>query len=620
MLTLAAQAMEKTDGAVDAATKQAANGIMATPPFELLDWLVVGGYLLVLAVSGVWLSLRKQQDTDDYFLGGRRMPAWAVTLSVVATALSAATFIGGPYQSYAGDLSYLFGHMAVAAVVAVVVVGLFFIPAYYRQRVTTVYELLETRIGRPAKQASSMMFMVGRVFASGARLFMVAIPAAMILYGEYDASGALFDLDTRRQQMMIAIGALAAVGVFYTLAGGIRSVIFTDVLQLFVFVGAAGAALWLLIDRIDMPLAEMIDELNKPGGGAPGSADLSAEAAADAKSKLNYYDTGATYADGSVNVNVGSAYSLVSALTGLLMLNIAAYGMDQDMTQRMLTCKTKLRGTMSAIGSALIAWPVTALFFAVGLGLFFLYKRPDLLGDAAPPYTIPDDQQHRVFLKFILYEMPAGLKGLLLAGLFAAGLSSLNSALNAMSSTLVSDVYRHVVRDRSPRHYVLIGRMAVVGWGAILAGFAIVCVIIYDPESQTLIDFALGVMVVAYSGLLAVFLTATLTNRGNNLSVLAALLVGAAVALRLDPSFWKLLAAAVPADAIAVQATETEAAVTLADRFKEQAAWCGQIAFPWRMLIATSAATVVCMLGQRSTPVSFRRSADANPELTGDIY
>ncbi len=538
---------------------------LAATDFATFDWVVLAGYFALIAVTGWWFARREQKDTTDYFLGGRNMPVWAVVCSIVATALSAATFIGAPQITYGkgGNLSYLATHVTISAVIAVCFVGAFFIPAFYRHNVTTIYELLEVRMGRGAKQAASAMFMIGQVFSAGARLFMVGIPAAMILFNEQTAD-----------QMRLAIGIVTVVGILYTLSGGISSVIWTDVIQLAIFAAAAAASLYILWNRIPAPPQAIVEALE-------GSGKLAV-------------DTGAAFSDGTLLVQTSSKFTLLSAVTGLALFNIAAYGTNHDMAQRMLTCRSAAKGSLSAISSVLVSVPVQALFLAVGLGLFVFYQRPDLMGAAAPAYK-PDDS-HKIYLQFILKEMPAGMKGLLLAGLFAAGLSTLNSALNSMASTLVSDFYRHMVRGRAPGHYLVIGRLAMVFWGLMLGGFAMLCVRLYNPKDSTLIEFALEVMVVPYCGLLAVFFVALFTERGNSFSAIAGLLVGMLIALRLDPAVWTLVAGSVPEDAV-YNVGDIE--VPLKVRFEEMAAWCRQIAFPWRMLIATVPAMVICVLGQR---------------------
>ncbi len=515
--------------------------------FSGYDWLAVGLYAAVLLLSGLWLGRRKQSGTEDYFLAGRGMPAWAVAVSILATSLSAATFVGGPEQAYRGNLTYL--SSTIGAVLAAVFVARVFIPAFYRHRVETVYELLEIRFGPTARRAASGMFLIGRVFASGARIFIAALPASLILYG-----------DLAPAHLATAITALTLAGILYTLAGGIRSVIWSDLIQTVVFLGAAAAAAILLLDRIPLGFGEILSALAQPGPGEP--------------SKLAVFETGLDWNIPYLGFDPSATYTLLTALTGMLLLNIGAYGTDHDLAQRMLTCRTAAKGSRSVIIAILIGLPVTFLFLAIGLLLYIFYSRPELMGAAGPGYAIPGysiDDTRQVFLSFILHEMPPGMAGLMMAGLFAAGLSSLNSALNAMGSSLVNDWYRGLVPDRGERHYLRVGRCAVVGWGMVLGGFAMGCIYWQRAAGQSLIDFALAVMAFAYSGLVAVFLTALFTRRGNSTTAVLALATGFLAVLVLQP--WVL------------------------ERWLPM--WEGiRIAFPWQMVIATSLATAVCCMGR----------------------
>jgi solute:Na+ symporter, SSS family len=532
--------------------------------FTTPDWAVMGAYLALLVVTGWILSRRKPQATDDYFLGGRRMPVWAVAISVLATALSAATFIGVPQQSYVGDLTYLSAN--IGAVLAVIIVAIFFIPAFYRSGVATVYGLIGERFGPAAMQATSWTFMLGRIFASGARIYIAALPLTIILFTDEQA--------TTPGRLVAAIAVITLVGVVYTIIGGIRSVIWTDVIQTFVFVGAALAAAILLLTRIPMD--------------PPQIAEVLAATPTDNGSKLTTLKLGIDPRQPGLGFSPAATYTVLTAVIGFTIFNIAAFGTDQDLAQRMLTCKSAAAGSRSAIAAILIGLPVTALFMALGLLLYIFYRRQDLMGPAAPGYE-PDDPR-TVFLTFILREMPPGLTGLMMAGLFAAGLSTLNSGLNAMSSTFVSDFYKRIAPDRPDRHYVLIGRVAVAGWGLVLGSFACVCVWWHassaERADETLIDFALGVMTFAYAGLAAVFLTAIFTRHGNGPSAIAALATGFIIVLALQPGPWAWLTSRTPWTA----ANGGEGPWRLGDL---------ALAYPWRLLIGTGAAFAVCCMGQR---------------------
>ena len=481
--------------------------------FHVLDWVVLGAYLAIVVALGMHFRRRAARRLE-FFLAARSMPVWAVAISVLATSQSAATFIGGPEQSYAGDLTYLSANLG--GLIAVIVVAVFFLPAFYRRNVVSIYELLGQDFGLGAQRAASAMFMLGRVFASGARLFIVAIPFSLIAFGS-----------TAPMYLLASIAVITVAATAYTLLGGIRAVIWTDVLQAVVYIGATCAAVWLLWQKIPLGPAELIETLRATGDGH----------------KL-------TIIDASFDRSFTRPYNLWAVILGLTLLNAAAYGTDQDLTQRMLTCRSAARGSWSLILSYVIGWPVIALFMLAGLLLYVYYQRPDLMGDAASTAVAADASD--VFIQFILHEMPVGMRGLMMAGLFAAAMSSLDSALNAMASTTVSDFYRTSRArrghgDPTPGRQVRVSRAAVVLWAIPLAGFASLCVFWQRHSDERLIDFALGVMVFAYSGLLAVFLAALFTRRGNSLSAIAALATGFVTVLGLhwtDFAFgWKMLGA-----------------------------------------------------------------------------
>jgi len=534
-----------------------------------LDWIVLAGYFVALAAIGILVSRRKS-GSEDFFLGGRKMPVWAVAASVIATATSAATFIGGPEEAYAGNLTYLSTNIGTA--LAVLVVALLFIPAFYRHKVTTVYDLLEHRFGYPAKLAASWMFMIGRVFASGARIYVAAIPAAMILFGTSTLGSS-----TEPKYLILAIGALTVVGILTAFGGGIRTVIWTDVMQVCVFILAAAAALVVLLNKIPLDLGTIYETLR---GTQVGSG-----------SKLTVLQTGVDASKSGLGVNLSSPYTLLTAILGFSLLGIAAYGTDHDLTQRMLTCRTAVKGSSSAFVALLINLPMVAAFMSIGLLLHIFYQRPDLMGAAAPGAA--PEKSAEVFLRFIIEQMPPGLTGLMMAGLFAVGVGSLNSAIAAMSATFINDAYRPLRPGKTDRHYMLAGRAAVVGWGLVLGGFACWCV--FWHQKGTLINFVLGVMTFAYAGLLGVFLTALCTRRGNNASVIAALVVGFVSVLLMQPAQWAWWTGLLEL---------TRATPGIDDGFR-----LGEIklAFPWRLTFGTTLAFLVCWAG----PPARRGKTDA---------
>jgi SSS family solute:Na+ symporter len=523
-----------------------------------MDWGVIGGYLLLMLGSGVWLARREPSGAGEYFLANRRMPAWAVSFSVIASALSVATFIGVPESVFKGNMTYL--STTIGSVIAVAVVAGFFIPAFYRSNVTTVYGLLERRFGEGTKKSASGVFMVGRLFASGARVFIGAIPLSMVMFG---AEGA-----DEPWKLMAAIGLLSFVAVVYTLIGGIASVIWTDVIQTLVLVSAAVAAVIVLLHKIPLPLEDIwgLLRMQDPNG----------------NSKTTVLLLGLNQNQPNLGFNPNQTFTLLTAVFGFSLINMAAYGTDHDLAQRMLTCKSAVRGSRSAWGAILASLPITLVFMVIGALLWVYYGTGNGTKLAAG---------QQVFPAFILNEMPAGLKGLMLAGLFAAGLGSLNSAINAMAATFVSDFYMARVTGRSEKHYLVVSRLATVGWGVMVGGFAVVCIFWKraNPET-TLIDFALKVMMYAYAGLLAVFLTAIFTKRGNRASAGAALAAGFLVIFTLDA--WPTVAGWLGA--------RMDVAVPMLPV---------KMAYPWQMLIATGVSFALCCAGRARGDEAAREPA-----------
>lgn len=555
---------------------------LATTTFRPADWAVLGGYLVLLVFTGWWFSRREAKTTHEYFLAGRRMPMWAVSVSIIATSLSAATFVGAPEQSYTGDLTYLSTN--IGGLIAVIVVAYVFIPAYYRNNCTTVYELLETRFGPGSKRATSAAFMIGRLFASGARIYIGAIPLSMILFGTSVAESPNYPM-----LMICSIAALAVVGTFYTLFGGISSVIWTDVIQTVVLIIAVLAAIVVLLVKIDLPIESIFYQLSGqsdrmlPGGGVD---------------KLNVLDVGLKIGSKGHGFDPSAQFTLLTAILGFSLIGIAANGTDHDMVQRMLTCKNAIQGGRSVLLSIAIGVPLVLAFLVVGLLLWVFYLNGSWTfhGPNGTSTNMPDSKV--VFVQFIIKEMPAGLSGLMLAGLFAAGVGSLTSAINAMAATFIKDFYTRWVPGRPDTHYLSAGRWAVIGWGVALAMFAVACMFWQRAApGTTLIGLALGVMTFAYAGLLGVYLTALFTKRGNTTSVIWALVTGFVTIAMLQGWAWPHWTKFVP--------------------------WVGtelsqvKLAFPWHMTIGTGLAFVVCVMGRPQPKPVVARCMQCGYDLSG---
>jgi len=364
--------------------------------FSSLDWMIFASYFLILILTSVLLSQTKVKTSRDYFTGGNSMPMLAVAISVLATSQSAATFLGGPESSYKGDLTFL--GFYVSAFLAVIFVAKVLVPKFYEVNAITVYEYLEYRYGESSKRYAGMMFLVGRLLASGARLYIGALAISMILFS---------DIEVTHMTISIAILMIGALG--YTYFGGVKSVIFSDIIQAVTYVGAGIAVLVYLYSSLNTDFSTIMTTLNE-------------------NDKLRL-----------VNFSFTGSFNIWTLFVGFLLLNIAAYGLDQDMTQRVLTCKNKKEGEKSLVYSIIFTIPVVMIFLAIGLLLYLFYQHPEISGikSACIDQNI-DGQSVTIFMLYILNEMPEGLRGLVTVGAVAAALSSSNSVLSAMSSVIGS--------------------------------------------------------------------------------------------------------------------------------------------------------------------------------------
>lgn len=514
--------------------------------FGPLDWAIVAAYFALVIVVGL-LVARRRQDAREYFLADRSIPTWAIAISIVATSLSAATFVGVPDSAYVGDISYL--TFTLGGFVAVFVVATLFVPRLYRAGTVTIYGYLAHRFGQTARIAVSATFIFGRMLGSGARLFLAALPLCLLMFGSDQP---------HRWQMIVAICLIGLVGTFYTTLGGVRAVIWVDTIQFAIVLGAALLTVGILLHRI-------------PGGAAQAWHVLRHSATTAGTPKLHLFDP---------SPSLVKPYTLWAALVASPFLYTAAFGVDHDLAQRFLVSKSVFRGGLSVVASQFISLAAISLFLFIGLLLFVFYKRPDVMGAMAPA-RVPAGNND-IYPHFLLNELPTVLSGLSIAGFFAIAQGSMDSAINALASSIVADLYvplrqrsGEVLKDASGEA----SKLTVAAVGLIMSLFAVGCALVYDPKNKTLLDFALGVLTFAFTGMLGVFLTALLTRRGNSATVVSALLAGAATVGLLQDGVlgW--------------------AGVHLSHQ-----PW--RIAWPWWMPIGTAVAFFVCVSGAPRRPNS----------------
>lgn len=454
--------------------------------FSSLDWFVVAGYFLVLGITSFIFSRVTISNTRDYFVGSNSMPMFAVAISVLATSQSAATFLGAPEFSYKYDFTFIGFYFS--GLLAVIFVAFVLIPKFYEMKAVTVYELLEKRYGESAKRQAGIMFLLGRVLASGARLYIGSLAISMILFGD------IIFIHIAISILILIFGALA-----YTYFGGVKSVILSDIIQAITYIGAGVAVLVFLYYSLEnVDIMQILHE-NK---------------------KLNFIDT-----------SIDGKFSVIGLLSGWLLLNIAAFGLDQDMTQRVLTCKNEKEAAKSLIVSILLTIPVVLIFMFIGVLLFVFYQNSEVVQNF-------QGENITIFMYYILNEMPEGLRGLVTVGAIAAALSSTNSVLGAMASVAIEDIYKPYKLKQgevSEQDFVDASRKAVLFFAVVLSAMAMLSYFWQRYSELSLIGFALGVMAFAYTGLLGVYFSAIFTSRGSTQTVPFALAGGFLTVLALQP-------------------------------------------------------------------------------------
>jgi solute:Na+ symporter, SSS family len=432
--------------------------------FTYKDWLVIAGYLLFTTVLGALLA-GKQSSMKDFFLGGRKLAWPAVCGSIIATELSAATFLIAPaiVFSQGGDMTYM--QLALGTIIARFIIGYFFIPVYYKREIYSPYDYMGHQLGTRTKTLTTLLFIVGGILAQGARVY-IAAKALQVITG------------TNIAYSILIIGV---VSIAWTLIGGIATVIWTDALQFLLFTFGAIAALIYAGQAVDGGLLTIIKE----------SADAG---------KLNLIN---------LNFNTKEAYTLWCGLFGFSVLTLASHGTDQLLAQRVFTCKNQQAARKAVLYSS-FSQVLTYLLLFVGAGIFIYYQYNPL---SPAEKVVVDDDSMKIFAVYIVSVMPPLLSGLLMAAIFATAISTLDSLLVALSQATVSIFYKPYLKPQaSDAHYVRASRVIVCLWGILLIVFAISCDVIARRYAD-LIQFALAMAAYTYGALLGTFLLAFLPTK-----------------------------------------------------------------------------------------------------------
>lgn len=440
-----------------------------------LDVLIIAAYLVGITLFG--LRFRKANRTlRDYFLADRSVPWWAISLSIVAAETSTLTIISIPGLAYDTNLAFLqvvFGYLIGRIVISVVL-----LPHYFRGEIFTAYELMQRRFGNRLRSLTAGLFLLTRAAAEGVRVFAVSIVVRIAL-------GSLLKSFGEFQADLIAIGIVTLLTLIYTFEGGLTAVIWTDVVQMAIYIGGTLIGFFTLLHLI-------------PGGWS------TIVPAASSAGKFHLIDW---------SFDITRTYTFWAGLIGGTFLTTATHGTDQLMVQRLLAAKNERQSKLALLSSGAFVLFQFTLFLLVGVMLYVFFHRNGVLS--------PIMRSDRIFPSFVVNSMPHVISGLLIAAILAAAMSNLSAALNSLSSTLVLDFYAKAFPQTSERRRMLLSRLATVGWGLILFVLAIV-----SRGGGRVVEVGLSIASVAYGALLGVFLLGTTTRRATETGAMVGMLCG----------------------------------------------------------------------------------------------
>jgi solute:Na+ symporter, SSS family len=455
-----------------------------------LDFAIIALYLAGITLFGLRFR-RKQRSLRDYFLAGRDIPWWAIALSIVAAETSTLTIISIPGLAY--DTNFTFLQVIMGYVVGRVVISFLLLPHYFRGDLYTAYELIERRFGRGLRSLTAGLFLLTRAAAEGVRVYAVSIVVSIALgTGE-----------------VASIAIITALTVIYTFEGGLAAVIWTDVVQIAIYVGGT--------------LVGLVTILRLVPGGWP-----AIHAAAAGAGKLQIFD---------FRASIWIPYTFWAGVIGGTFFTTASHGTDQLIVQRLLAARGQKQSMTALISSGLAVLFQFALFLIVGIMLWAYYRVPSSV------FGKPD----RIYPTFIVTRMPHGISGLLIAAILAAAMSNLSAALNSLSSSAIMDFYARLRPNADEKTKMRLSRMATVAWALVL--FALAWIALH--KVGRVVEVGLQIASVAYGALLGVFMLGVLTRRASQRGAMVGMACGFAMDLylwlgtRVPWTWWVMIGSAV---------------------------------------------------------------------------
>ncbi|HVG26505.1 MAG TPA: sodium/solute symporter, partial [Acidobacteriaceae bacterium] len=455
-----------------------------TQHLGLPDLALVGLYLIGITIFGLRFGKRRgaggaDRSLKSYFLADNTIPWWAIALSVVSAETSTLTIISIPGVAFGGDFGFL--QVVLGYMLGRIVVAALFLPRYFAGEMLTAYQLIDRRFGPTLHKVTAGLFLLTRAAAEGVRVFAVSIVVGIAI-GTRD---------------VLSIGIISLLTLLYTFEGGMAAVVWTDVVQMAIYLAGTMVAMFTLGSHV-----------------SGGWTHIHATAAAAGKfHMLNF------------TLNLTTTYTFWAGVLGGTFLTMASHGTDQLMVQRLLAARNLRESRLALLSSGAVIFVQFALFLLIGAGLYVFYQQHP----GAAVFRTND----YIFPTFIVREMPPGVAGLLVAAILAAAMSNLSAALNSLSSTTVVDFYMRVRPEARARERGVVSKFSTVLWAAVLFGIAVYSV--HAGGKGHVVEIGLSIASVAYGGLLGVFLLGTLTRFASEIGATAGMVLGFAVNLWL----WK---------------------------------------------------------------------------------
>jgi SSS family solute:Na+ symporter len=440
-----------------------------------IDLAVILAYLVAIT----WFGARfrsGQKNLRDYFLGGRTAPWWAISLSIVSAETSTLTIVGTPALAFNGNLGFL--QIVLGYLVARIVISVLFLPHYFRGEMFTAYELMRRRFGERIRKLTASIFLVTRALAEGVRVFAISLVISIVL-------------GTGELESIILITILT---LFYTFEGGMTAVIWTDVVQMGLYVLGAILSFFVILQKI-------------PGGWEHVSA------VAGAAHKFTIFD----FRFSPDMAFFSRTYTFWAGLAGGCFLTTASHGTDQLMVQRLLSARNERQSRTALFASWAVILVQFTLFLLIGVLLYVYY------GDN---HLAPPAQNDRIYPEFIWSSLPTPLAGLIIAAILAAAMANLSAALNSLASTTVVDFLRTRRKQMTEAESMRVARWATVAWGIVLLAIA------YGArKSPSVLQAGLTIASIPFGALLGVFLLGVLTKRPGETAAICGVIAGLATVL-----------------------------------------------------------------------------------------